>query len=107
MAKTGITQNAWHHLAMTYDGSLIKGYANGEFKESKPQSGLIRSTTKSTGIGQYGNAYWFKGIIDEVACYNRALTEKEIKQDMERGILPTAVSPLDKLTTTWSRIKGQ
>ena len=85
----------------------VKGYADGEFKESKAQGGLVRSTTKSTGIGQYANDYWFLGIIDEVACYNRALTEKEIKQDMERGVLPTAVSPLDKLATTWSRIKGQ
>ena len=49
---------------------------------------------------------FFEGIIDDVAIYNRALTEKEIRTDMEEGVLPLAVHPTEKLATTWGRIKA-
>lgn len=49
----------------------------------------------------------FKGVIDEVALYNRALTEKELKLDMEKGILSAAVEPRRKLAITWAEIKSR
>jgi len=48
-------------------------------------------------IGKYNNS--FSGIIDEVAIYNRVLTEEEINQDM-LGVM-YAVAPAGKLATTW------
>ena len=41
-----------------------------------------------------------------LACelYNRALTEEEINQDMENGVF-FAVTPKDKLATTWGKLK--
>ena len=44
------------------------------------------------------------GLVDEVAIYNRALTVEEINQDMENGVF-FAVSPKDKLATTWAKLK--
>ncbi|MDE0326841.1 MAG: hypothetical protein OXN27_23180 [Candidatus Poribacteria bacterium] len=43
-------------------------------------------------------------IVDEVAIYDRALTVEEINQDMENGVY-FAVSPKDKLATTWGKLK--
>lgn len=48
-----------------------------------------------------GNRY-FKGIIDEVMIFDRALSEDEILQLATQGL---AVDPLNKATTTWGRIK--
>ena len=48
--------------------------------------------------------YYFKGIIDEVAIYRKALTAEEIKKDME-GITGVAVEPVSKLATTWAKVK--
>ena len=48
-----------------------------------------------------GNRY-FKGIIDEVMIFDRALSEDEILQLAAQGL---AVEPLNKATTTWGRIK--
>ena len=45
-------------------------------------------------------------IIDDLGIYNRALTEKEVNEDMEKGVLPQAVRIEDKLTTTWASIKN-
>ena len=44
------------------------------------------------------------GKIDELAVYDRALTLKEIKSDMEEGVF-FAVDPKEKLATTWANLK--
>ena len=49
---------------------------------------------------------FFEGIIDDVAIYNRALTENEIRTDMEEGVSPLAVQSTEKLATTWGNIKA-
>ena len=48
----------------------------------------------------------FKGAVDEVAFYNRALTEDEIEEAMQRSLF-IAVEPEDKLPITWGTIKVQ
>ena len=53
---------------------------------------------------------FFKGIIDEVAIYNRALSAEEVKQNMEAQGVPeppegTAVEPVGKLALIWGVIK--
>jgi hypothetical protein len=49
---------------------------------------------------------WITGLIDEVAIFNRVLTEKEIGSIME-GISKSvlAVSPRGNLVTTWGNLK--
>lgn len=46
------------------------------------------------------------GFIDEFAFYTRALSEDEIKADMNNGVL-FAVDPANKLSTTWANIKAE
>ena len=54
--------------------------------------------------GNAGNSNrWFDGMIDEVIVYNRALTEAEIKKDME-GL---SVDLGHKTAVTWGSIKRQ
>jgi hypothetical protein len=48
------------------------------------------------------------GIIDDVALFNVALEEEDIKALMDDGVeTAAAVEPVNKLTTTWGRIKQQ
>ena len=79
--KTKLINNEWVHLAITYDGKLVKLYVNGKLdKESKEVSGEITLGNSSLHIGAQGTplSYYFLGIIDEVKIYNRALTLEEI-----------------------------
>ena len=104
----------WYHLAATYDEKkgIGKSYVDGVLKSDIAEDGLTRAKGAASGpleandkdllIGKYNNT--FNGIIDEVVIYNRVLTEEEIKQDMNKGIL-YAVSPAGRLATTWARIK--
>jgi chitodextrinase len=79
--------NAWTHLALTYDGATLRLYSNGSQVASLAQTGSILTSTGVLRIG--GNAIWsewFKGLIDEVRVYNRALSATEIQGDMTRAV---------------------
>ncbi|HWO62254.1 MAG TPA: LamG-like jellyroll fold domain-containing protein, partial [Umezawaea sp.] len=79
--------NTWTHLAVTYDGSALRLYANGTQVGSQAAAGAISTSTGAVTIG--GNNIWpewFSGLIDEVRIYNVALTVPEIQQDMAASI---------------------
>ena len=107
--------DVWYHLAVTYDENtgIGKSYVNGVLKSDVTEDGATREPMAVEGplavndrellVGKYNNS--FSGIIDEVAIYNRVLTEEEIKLDM-MGVT-TAVSPAGRLATRWAKIKSQ
>jgi len=79
--------NTWTHLATTYNGSVLRLYVNGVQVSSRSVSGSILTSTRPLRIG--GNSVWpewFKGRIDEVRVYNRALSGGEIQADMNTPI---------------------
>jgi hypothetical protein len=82
-----IANNAWTHLAATYDGTTLRMYVNGVAVGSKPMTG---SLIKSTGALQIGGnnvwGEWFKGRLDDVRVYNRALSGSEVQTDMGRAV---------------------
>jgi hypothetical protein len=83
----GLAANVWTHLAGTYDGSMLRLYRNGVEVARKAQSGPIATSSGVLRIG--GNSLWgefFKGRIDEVRIYNRALSLSEIKADMNTSV---------------------
>lgn len=96
----------WHHVSSTYDGDMIRQYIDGKLDvEFKPPAGKINSIEVVFRIGKAQTGLkGMVGLVDEVAIYNRALTVEEINQDMENGVF-FAVSPKDKLATTWGKLK--
>jgi len=71
----------WHHLAGTYDGTIMKLYINGQLSGSfNPPSGPIDDCANgSFNIGRgWVNFDFFSGIIDDIGIWDRALTQQEI-----------------------------
>jgi hypothetical protein len=97
---------AWHHVSSTFDGDMIRQYIDGKLDvEFAPPKGKINSIEVVFRIGKAQTGLpGMIGLVDEVAIYDRALTVEEINQDMENGVY-FAVSPKDKLATTWSKLK--
>ena len=108
-AKTAVTDGDWHHVAGTYDGSDFKLYLNGQV-DAQVSPGTKPDTSDNLlfiGGCDIGN-YWMTGVIDEVVLYDRSLSEKEINELIEDGMVVTLdVQPGGKLVTTWSQIKAQ
>jgi hypothetical protein len=80
---SALALNTWTHLSVSYDGATIRLYVNGVQVGSQALAGPIVTSTGALRIG--GNAVWgeyFKGLIDEVRVYNRALSAGEIQLDM-------------------------
>ena len=84
----------WSHLAMTWDGSVVRVYRDGAQIASGALAGAAPVSDGPLRIG--GNAIWpefFKGVIDEVRVYDRALSAAEIAADRDAAINPGAKRP--------------
>lgn len=102
-ARIGKVNQDWQHLAVTYDGSMVKTYLNGEEQYSKAidsMSTLFRNY--QLGRNRNGDKY-FAGELTDIRIWNRALTPEEIQGNMgsrlignETGLV--AYWPLDEGT---------
>jgi hypothetical protein len=74
----------WVHLCFTYDGSALLLYKDGEEVARVAASGKLRQNDLSLTVGgRLNSGNNFKGMIDDVRLYNRALTRDEILQVMQ------------------------
>ena len=101
--------NKWYHVVGTYDSKEMKIYVNGKLEgTSGVQSGAINYPDRIFfSIGAYkddNEDFVHKGMLDEVRLYDRALSEKEVLNNMEAEGL--AVEPAGKLSLTWGQIKA-
>jgi hypothetical protein len=91
--NTQLPLNISRHLATTYDGTALRLCVNSSLVGSRSLTACIRASGSPLHIA--GNRVWgdyFKGRIDEVRVYNRALTSSQMQTDMN-----TPVSPLEAL----------
>ncbi len=67
----------WVHLAVTYDGNTTKLYYNGE-QTGSSKGGANEFSQIVVGVTRKFNNY-FKGLIDDLRVYKKALNPEEIK----------------------------
>ncbi|GAI06601.1 unnamed protein product, partial [marine sediment metagenome] len=97
--KTPVTDNNWHLVVSTYDGSEMKLFIDGVLDVSTPAAGPIHTSDRPVVINQ-----WYPGLgisetsLDEVRIYDRALTEEEIERLYESPV-PSEATPFH--TTEW------
>ena len=71
--------NTWTHVALTYDGTMIRLFVNGTQVASTAVDGRFDSRSPLWIGGNLPYGEYFKGLIDEVRVYNRALGAAEIQ----------------------------
>lgn len=80
--------NQWSHLAITYDGSSLTFYINGNIVASQPATDPMVPTNYDLSVGGnilYGE--YFTGKIDEVRVYNYSRTPQQILSDMNTPLI--------------------
>jgi PKD repeat protein len=100
MGGSRVAANTWTHLAATYNGQTQRLYVNGSQVAQRSQTGQTLVSTNVLRIG--GNSIWgefFRGRIDEVRIYNRALTATEIQSDRTTA-LPTPAATTQLVAST-------
>jgi len=82
-----IPTNQWSMLTLTFDGSQLKTYKNSLLisSVSAPLNFSLNTAGNSgisIGVSNQANGYWYpyKGKIDDIGIWNRALTACEINQ---------------------------
>ncbi len=77
-----ITLNSWHHLVGVVGGGRVKLYVDNVLKaDVAGPSGLnnLIRTNNYIGRSNWSRDAFFKGLIDEIRIYNRALSATEIQ----------------------------
>ncbi len=90
---SGIPQNQWVHLAITYDSSLtsndptfyINGVATTAVETNTPSGAIVSDSAGDLYVGGEQFAYSMTGSLDDVRIYNRTLSTREIKRLYELG----------------------
>ena len=80
-----LNAGVWHHVAGTYDGSIMRLYLDGEQVGSAERSGVLHVTGPGAAVvlgSDYESLY---GLLDEVEIYNRALSAEEVRAIYDAG----------------------
>ncbi|MBU0716099.1 MAG: carbohydrate binding domain-containing protein, partial [Verrucomicrobia bacterium] len=81
--------DGWRHVAFTYDGlNIVKCYQDGELisTDVTSSSGSLQWAASNLYIGQVNmGSKLFKGSLDDVKIFNRALTDYEIGSHFRKG----------------------
>jgi hypothetical protein len=85
VALEDLSHNQWHHVVVTYDGSRkaagVRLYVDGEAKELKPALDGLEGSSEVGGplvFAGRGDDNRFKGEVDAVTLWNRALEGSEV-----------------------------
>ena len=88
-AGTGLWNGQWHHVAGTYDGTAVRLYVDGvQVGAGTAATGSVQyglSVTDDLFVGSRNGAGFFKGSIDELGIFNRALTAVEVARISQLG----------------------
>ena len=92
--------NCWHHICGTFNGSdrRVRTYVDGDLKAtSGALASAALSATSGFNIGTYrsANDRWMKGIITELAVWDTALTDAQVKRiyDSRLKRIPLQIAP--------------
>jgi hypothetical protein len=100
---TSLKLDAWNHLALSYDGDTLRLFVNGSV-EGETKLGKKREPGKS-GLtfgrrhDNSGDGYHFRGVVDEIYFYDRALNAEELRG---RWREPAVVHPALKPVAEWN-----
>ena len=109
-SKTEIKTEQWYFFAASRNkAGKIKIYINGKLETEREQpippaniNHIITIGCRTNSPNRYQD--FFHGKIDEVRVSNSPRDENEIMDAFKNGFLP--VSPQEKMTTVWAKIKS-
>jgi len=111
VASSVVPEEVWTHIAFVVEpNGNRKVYINAKLDKTDANTADYTGDTAPLHIGEFFDCCKYKGLVDEVAIFDVALTADDITSIMTKGLgvalSITAVSPSGKLTTTWSKIKA-
>ena len=95
--------STWMHVTATYDGTTMRMYVNGDLERSELGPPSIAANLINVGIGaQSDGTRKFRGQLDDVRIYRRALSATEIGELSRVPFGDLSITKTDGLTTILS-----
>ena len=85
--------DTWYYVVYIYGKEQSRLYINGDLISSNPAKGKVGKNNEDLFLGRKNNEqypYWFKGVMDEIRIYNRALSSEEVFELYQQQSRPTA-----------------
>ncbi len=77
--------NTWYHVVSSWNTTHLKLYVNGTLENTTARSTAPSPTANSLYIGQRADSYFLNGSMDEVAIWNRSLSDVEVAARYNSG----------------------
>ncbi|MFW0862568.1 MAG: DUF2341 domain-containing protein [Candidatus Komeilibacteria bacterium] len=87
VASTSTINSAWHHVTGVREGNTIKIYIDGVLEGTSSTSGSVSSTSALTIGDDGGGNRYLNGKLDDIRIYNYALTDKQVKEVYNQGLI--------------------
>jgi len=105
-----VTSNNWSNYTLSSDGSVLKIYKNGILYtqgNKEATCSMINGTgTLTIGLaGGWNESRYFKGKMDDIGIWNRALTQQEITDLYEGCKLVASVTPSTDTVISGSNVQ--
>jgi hypothetical protein len=79
---SGVLDGSWHHVAGVFDGTALEVYLDGVMEDGTAFEGTPANNARGFSIGSsWGGGTpvrYFRGIVDEVDVFDRALAPEEV-----------------------------
>jgi len=100
--NSGITRNVWHHIAYSVSATQWKLYLDGKALATYTGTFSLGAPSNNVSIGGAFAYSSFLGDIDEVAIFNRNLSDTEVLQLVQGGgsTLPAYFIPMEAEVAT-------
>ena len=96
--------NTWFHMAMTYDGNVLKIYVNGVGNGS--QNGSFGTNSDDLRVGRWTSGEYWDGIVDSVRIYNKSLSESQVQALMDTPVHTVGLEAWDNLDSSMPYYDG-
>jgi hypothetical protein len=80
-----LKRKRWTHLAVTYDGAMLRLFVNGKLVREGSRHGKLLAGSGPLRIGGTPGRH-FRGQIDDVRIYDRALSRDELGLTMRSPV---------------------
>lgn len=111
LATTPVDDGDWHFVAGTFGDKKLKIYVDGVMEGQVNSTGGVDIKPNDwpiwiADVARPEEAQQYIGMIDEVAVFNRELSESEIQDILQNGItISSLVEPNRKIAVTWGILK--
>lgn len=98
-----VIANKWYHMVVSQDDSHFQMYLNGVLRVDESYDRFVQNDDGAMVFGWRTDKDWkpFRGVIDDVAFYNKVLTPSQVEAHYAASVRLTMTKVDNKVVLSW------